>query len=76
MVSTKDLEILQSEAFLLFLEDITTKLEIKLQNGEVKTSELCKVMVFAQRELIEKIWDYVEENTETLTELFEKIGEA
>lgn len=76
MVSTEDFEVLPVESFLLFLDELTTKLEIKLQNNEAKSSELCKVMVFAQRDLLEKIWDYVEERTETLTELFERIGEA
>jgi hypothetical protein len=79
MVSTEhtgQIEIILSEDFMLFLDNLMTKLEITLQNGEVKGSEICKVMVFAKREMVELVWDYLDRNALTLDELIEKVGGA
>ena len=76
MVSTKELEIIQTEDLLFYLDSLISKLEIVVSNPESKNSELCKVMVFAQRQLIHTIWDYIENKTETIDDLIERIGEA
>lgn len=79
MVSTEhtgQIEIILNEDFMLFLDNLMTKLEITLQNGEVKSSEICKVMVYAKREMVELVWDYLDRNALTLDELIEKVGGA
>jgi len=76
MVSTKELEIIQTEDLLFYLDALISKLEVVVSNPESKSSELCKVMVFAQRQLIHTIWDYIESKTETLDDLIERVGEA
>ena len=76
MVSTRELEIITTENLLLHLDTLLSKLEVLVTNSDTKSSEICKVMVFAQRQMIMMIWDYIEENTTTLDELIERIGEA